>query len=308
MTAKRLLVTGLFLVALAPAAMAVRDVPGQLYDIGKIKLHMNCLGTGGPTVVFDAGLGGFSLEWLRIQRQLRDTVRTCAYDRAGYGWSEMGPSPRSTSQINDEFERLLEVADLQPPYILVGHSFGGYNVQYYAKSHPDKVAGVVLIDSSHSEQAERIPEVRVKKARRGRPQMVTHFNDTAIFELYPEDIRETVRRIMGSRKSVITQRREQASFGFSGTEVEFLGDAFPNVPLTVITRGRQEWPEHPLGNARAKAWQTMQQELAELSPQGRQIQAQTSGHMVHLDQPGLVAGVIRRMVKQCQYSHQTISC
>lgn len=308
MTAKRLLVTGLIGVMLLPAAMAGSDVPGRIYDIGNIKLHMNCMGSGTPTVVFDAGLGGFSLEWLRIQRQLRDTVRTCAYDRAGYGWSGMGPSPRSTSQITAEFERLLEAADLQPPYILVGHSFGGYNVQYYTKSHPDKVAGVVLIDSSHPEQAERIPEVRIKQARAGRPQMVTYFRDTAIFEQYPADVRETVRRIVGSRKSMITQRRELASFGFSGSEVEFLGDIFPNVPLTVISRGKQEWSEHPLGNARAKEWQKMQQELAGLSPQGRQIQAQNSGHMVHLDQPALVVDVIRRMVNECHRSDHLMNC
>lgn len=305
---KRPLVTALFLMALAPPALAARDVPGQIYDIGGTKLHMNCMGTGGPTVVFDAGLGGFSLEWLRIQRQLRDTVQSCAYDRAGYGWSEMGPSPRSTSQINDEFERLLEAAELQPPYILVGHSFGGYNVQYYAKSHPDRVAGVVLIDASHPEQAERIPEVKVRKARAGRPQMVTYFRDTAIFEKYPADVREIVRRIVGSRKSMITQRRELANFGFSGSEVDFLGDTFPAVPLTVISRGQQEWSAHPLGNAREKVWRKMQQELAELSPRGRQIQAENSGHMVHLDQPGLVVDAIQQMVRQCNLSDQRMSC
>jgi len=294
----------LLAVCLLASTLAVRGaglegMPGRLYDIGNLRLHMNCMGEGGPTVLFDAGLGGFSLEWLAIQRQLAATVRTCAYDRAGYGWSDMGPSPRSTSQIVDEFERLLKEAALPPPYILVGHSFGGYNVQYYAKAHPGKVVGVVLIDSSHTEQSERIPEVIVKRVRSRRPRMITFFNNPGIFEKYPEDVRDEAMLLMGTRKAVVTQQRELANFTYSATEVEFLGDAFPAVPLVVITRGRQEWADTPLGDSQEKNWREMQDELVNLSPFGRHVYAESSGHMVHLEQPRLVAEVIREMVRDC---------
>lgn len=290
-------------------AAGARNIPGQLYDVGNLRLHMTCMGEGGPTVIMDAGLGGFSLEWLSIQRRLANTVQTCAYDRAGYGWSDMGPSPRTTSQINGEFERLLEAAALKPPYILVGHSFGGYNVQYYAKANPDKVAGVVLVDASHPNQAERIPEVRVAREHtNGRPRMVTFFRNPAIFEKYPEDIRDVVMQMISSRKAVITQQRELANFTYSGTEVEFLGDEFPDVPLVVITRGEQQWPDNPLGVSREEQWRKMQAELANLSPQGRHVYAEQSGHMVHLDQPELVADIIRDMVGECDAAPTVKSC
>lgn len=299
-TEKQWLLAWMLLAAVTHShAAGMQNMPGRLYDIGNIQLHMNCLGEGGPTVIMDAGLGGFSLEWLAVQRRLTDTVRTCAYDRAGYGWSEVGPSPRSTSQINDEFERLLAAADLQPPYILVGHSFGGYNIQYYAKSHPDKVAGIVLVDASHPDQAERIPEVRVTENTNRRPRMVTFFRNTGIFEKYPEDVRNLAIRLVGSRKAIVTQQREVANFTYSGTEVEFLGEDFPNVPLVVITRGQQQWPDNPLGVSQETHWREMQDELTTLSPQGRHVYAEQSGHMIHLDQPDLVANIIRDMVQQC---------
>lgn len=296
---------------LAPLTMiqaaGLQSMPGRLYDIGGIRLHMTCMGEGGPTVILDAGLGGFSLEWLAIQRRLADSVQTCAYDRAGYGWSDTGPSPRTTSQINGEFERLLNAARLQPPYLLVGHSFGGYNIQYFAKANPEQVAGIVLIDSSHPDQAERIPEVPVREARSGRPNIVTFFNNPEIFDKYPEDVRDRARRVITSRRTVITQQRELANFTYSGSEVDFLGDNFPDVPLVVITRGRQEWPDNPLGVSREQQWREMQEELAELSPRGRQVYAEHSGHMIHLDQPELVADIIRGMVRRCE-KPATVSC
>lgn len=292
----------LLLALLAPGLPAqMPDVPGQLYDIDTMRLHMYCLGptdSARPTVIFDAGLGGFSLEWLQIQRLLEPELHTCAYDRAGYGWSDPGPSPRTTSQINTEFTRLIEVVGLEPPYILVGHSFGGYNVQYYAKSNPDRVAGVVLVDSSHPEQAERIPDVRTREQRRpSRPRIVTHFNDTSVIEKFPADVRQTAMMILSSRKAVIAQQRELASFTYSGDEVDFLGDDFPDVPLVVVTRGQQQWPDNPLGISREKQWRIMQDELADLSINGHQIYAEHSGHMIHLDQPQLIADIILDMVR-----------
>ena len=122
--------------------------PGEMVDVGGYSLHINCVGRGSPTVVLDAGSGLFSAQWVRVQRQVSDTTRVCAYDRAGMGWSEMGPDPRDARRITGELHALLEGAGIEGPCVLVGHSFGGMYMQTYAARYPDEVAGVALVDSS----------------------------------------------------------------------------------------------------------------------------------------------------------------
>jgi pimeloyl-ACP methyl ester carboxylesterase len=122
--------------------------PGEMVDAGGHSLHINCVGQGSPTVILDAGSGLFSAQWVRVQRQVSSATRVCAYDRAGMGWSEMGPDPRDAKQITGELHTLLSKAGIEGPYVLVGHSFGGMYMQTYAARYPDEVAGVVLVDSS----------------------------------------------------------------------------------------------------------------------------------------------------------------
>lgn len=135
--------------------------PGEMVDVGGYRLHMNCVGQGGPTVVLDAGSGGMSAQWVRVQQEVSGTTRVCAYDRAGMGWSEMGPDPRDASQITGELHTLLGKAGIEEPYVLVGHSFGGMYMQTYAQRYPDEVAGVALVDySTGPDQFSRRPEAR----------------------------------------------------------------------------------------------------------------------------------------------------
>ena len=122
--------------------------PGEMVAVGGYSLHINCTGQGSPTVILDAGSGLFSAQWVRVQRQVSDTTRVCAYDRAGIGWSEMGPDPRDARQITGELHTLLCKAGIEGPYVLVGHSYGGMYMQTYAARYPDEVAGVALVDSS----------------------------------------------------------------------------------------------------------------------------------------------------------------
>ena len=122
--------------------------PGEMVDVGGYSLHINCVGQGSPTVVLDAGMGLFSAQWVRVQEEVSGTTRVCAYDRAGMGWSEMGPEPRDAKQITSELHTLLSKAGIEGPYVLVGHSLGGLSMLTYANRYPDQVAGVVLVDSS----------------------------------------------------------------------------------------------------------------------------------------------------------------
>src|SRR5882672_10428638 len=127
-----------FLVAIGGAAYQMvctqRDTadyppPGLMIDVGGHRLHLVCQGKGSPIVIMDAGLGDSWLTWSKTQPEIATRTQVCSYDRAGFGYSEPGPWPRDSKQIVAELHALLKAADLAPPYVLVGHSFGGYNTR-----------------------------------------------------------------------------------------------------------------------------------------------------------------------------------
>ena len=106
--------------------------PGQLVEVGGRRLHLRCVGQGTPTVILEAANGGMSAHWVRVQREVARAARVCAYDRGGLGWSERGPTPRDARQISSELHTLLGEADIEDPYVLVGHSYGGLHVRMSA--------------------------------------------------------------------------------------------------------------------------------------------------------------------------------
>jgi pimeloyl-ACP methyl ester carboxylesterase len=126
--------------------------PGRLIDIGGRKLHLYCVGEGLPPVILEAGAGWGMTAWRQIQPALAQTTQVCSYDRAGYGWSDAGPLPRSGSQISTDLHMLLQQAGVPAPRVVVGHSIGGLYVRHYAATYPSEVSGMVLVDSSHEDQ------------------------------------------------------------------------------------------------------------------------------------------------------------
>ena len=149
-----LMVVGAIYEALAETADAqAYPPPGQLVDVGGYRLHINCTGTGSPTVVVDAGQGDWSTSWGSVQQEVAKTTRICTYDRAGMGWSEAGPLPRDAAQFAKELHTLLQNANIPGPYVLVGHSLGGTSVRVFVHDYASEVAGVVLIESMNPGQA-----------------------------------------------------------------------------------------------------------------------------------------------------------
>lgn len=132
------------------AAAAPRPVPytapGRLVDAGGHRLNLYCMGNGSPTVVFDSGWEDWAPAWILVQPVVSRMTRTCAYDRAGSGFSDPGPLPRTSVRIADELHAALHAAHVTGPYILVGHSFGSYNVRVFADRYMPEVAGLVLVD------------------------------------------------------------------------------------------------------------------------------------------------------------------
>lgn len=268
---------------------------GKMVDIDGYQLHINCEGEGRPIVIFDSGLGGFSMDWLKVQNQLKDVSTICTYDRAGYGWSDEGPSPRVTEQIVEELHELLINAALEPPYVLVGHSFGGFNVQYFSKLYPKLVAGMVLVESSHPEQFSRLPDIPLQAAKNNSRQRLTTMFDARILRNYPEPHRIQAGQFLTSDKSIRTQQREFLNFTQSGVQVGQVNRQL-DVPLVIVTRAKRVWPNTPYGDQQETVWKQLQKELLDLSTDSVQMIAENSGHLVYAEQPELVANAVASVI------------
>jgi pimeloyl-ACP methyl ester carboxylesterase len=120
---------------------------GQLYTVNGHQMHIVCMGEGSPAVILQAGGGGESLWWYRVQHQLAEHTRVCAYDRPGLGWSEAASSPRDPVTIVGELHTLLEEAGVPAPYVMAGHSYGAILTRVYAWQYPQEVTGLALVDS-----------------------------------------------------------------------------------------------------------------------------------------------------------------
>ncbi len=147
--------------------------PGRLVDLGSHRLHVLESGSGGPTVLLEAGLMSTVLSWSELQRQLARSNRVVSYDRAGLGWSDLGPMPRTADRIVDELHTMLQRAAIPPPYVLVGHSFGGLTMPLFAARFPEEISGMVLVDpvspaewNPPSEHDRKLARIGAKVCRR----------------------------------------------------------------------------------------------------------------------------------------------
>lgn len=283
--------------------------PGELIDIGGRRLHLWRAGEGSPRVVVVPALGAPALEWVRVQRALASDVEVCLYDRAGLGWSDAGPWPRTAGAMADELRRLLLAAGAAPPYVLVGHSLGGYIIRLYAARYRDSVAGMVLVDSSHEDQDRRLAPYERRSDRewlralqyRLRPLGVTRaavdsginrrFRKEAARAVPPElvDARVALGLTTNHRRAVF-----QELLGFSAGAAEVRAEAghLGELPLTVVTGGGREH----LGQHWLTTWGEMQNDLTQLSERSNHVFAQHAGHHVHFDDPALVTEAIRGLL------------
>lgn len=271
--------------------------PGKLVDLGGFRMHIHCEGMGSPTVILDAGLGDWSTHWTSVQNLLKNETRVCSYDRAGYGWSDPGPRPRDSLRIVAELHSLLEKADITPPYLLVGHSFGGINMRLFASTYPAESAGLVLVDASHPDSLPyRRNALGTGPAGATSNQlMVTHYVEREE-KTFPVEAAPAMQDNLLRTKASVTSRGEYRALGISVKELE---EAKPvgDIPLAVVSRGKREWPAGEEGDEKEQSWKSQQMELAQLSPLSHFIVAKNSGHHIHLDEPELVANVVHGMIR-----------
>lgn len=265
--------------------------------VADYRLQIACEGVGEPTVVMDAGLGGSSLEWVFVTERLREVTRVCVYDRAGYGGSDTGPLPRTSSRIANELYLLLESAVVSPPFVLVGHSFGGYNMQVFARRYPYLTAGLVLVDASHPDQVERFlaPPLRMITAPSSRHGIVQFRDPPPPHALLPSSTRLRLMRRAGRWKTRRTVASELLSFRDSALEVA-RAKPLADLPLVVVTRGRRDGADNERRRLVERLWMELQSELASESRVSAHIVARASGHHVHIEQPDVVAFAVALLV------------
>jgi pimeloyl-ACP methyl ester carboxylesterase len=271
--------------------------PGQLVDVGGYRLHINCTGTGSPTVVIDAGQGDWSTSWGVVQQEVAKTTRIGTYGRAGLGWSEPGPLPRDAAQFAKELHTLLQNADIPGPYVMVGHSLGGTSVRVFAHDYASEVAGVVLIESMSPSQATQ-PHIEAQSqsdpqsqpfslqaalARFGIARLLVKLpviassvpaGQEAYYPLYirPPSLQTADNELQGIPASLAQAAAVKT---------------FDDLPLIVLTAKLNDSP----------GWSERQTELLQLSSNSQQLFAQNSGHIIQSDEPEAAVAAKLKMVE-----------
>ncbi|MGH8202587.1 MAG: alpha/beta hydrolase [Steroidobacteraceae bacterium] len=279
----------------------VAGVPGKLYDVGGYSMHLYCRGTGAPTVLLSSGLGDDFTEWAKVQPVLAGLTRVCSYDRAGFGWSESRPGVQDANAISSQLHQLVQVAGIQGPLVLVGHSISGIYLRYYAAHYPGALAGLVFIDGATPLQDSRIPKALLEIQQDQRRQMPWQkllmtlgwyrlLGDcTSIpsgFDAYTEWIKAD--SCVPSQMDAVEQEldAEQAS----GQET-IQAARFGNLPLLILSRDPSvlapNWPAS-VSKANALVWNQMQEEAKGLSTDSLRIIAKGSLHYIMDDRPNLV--------------------
>ncbi|HET7737225.1 MAG TPA: alpha/beta hydrolase, partial [Tepidiformaceae bacterium] len=247
----------------------------------------------------ESGLGGSFAVWGFVQPEVARFTRVCSYDRAGLGYSDPGPSPRTAGRIARELRDLLDRSGLADPLVLVGASSGGFSMRLFATEHPGRVAGLVLVDAAHEDQHHEVPPIA-----RFVPVLASigAFRVLGIsFDMSPDSLAPHVRVYAAAtqfRAAVYkAAASEISSIQRSADEVRAGRRPLPH-PVVVITGGR---------NA-DDTWRGLQRDQVKLSPRGCQIVAEDSGHVVPLDQPQVIVEAIRALVVAAREGRDAPAC
>lgn len=283
--------------------------PGRLVDLGGYRLHIVCAGEGSPPVVICPALGATAAEWQEVQRLASRETTVCVYDRTGLGYSDLARRRRATVRMAEELHALLHAANIQPPYVLAGHSIGGFVVRVFVKMYPNEVAGLALIDSSHPEQRERLPKTHWRDYPGGMLAAI------AYMWMRPLGLRR-LSRDLGLRNTGdmlwARQRRgdakEMLAYKEMCRETATLVGNLGDLPLAVLTSARIDpnySPRLQRGRDRFyEVWTVMQNEMAALSTNSTHVVAEHGGHHLNHGNPELVANALTSLVKQVRAAGQ----
>ena len=259
--------------------------PGRLVDMGGWRLHLNCTGearASQPTIILEAGIGDFSVDWSLVQPAVARFARVCSYDRAGSAWSDLGPRPRTMHQIDSELHALLAKAGERPPYLLVGHSYGGALVRIYQSLYPTEVVGMVLVDAVSDNPVRLGPEGKVLRSAdlvTGKPIPPVKTSDP----LQESEIPARIVTLIESQTGALSAHANDP----------------PRNKLPMDAQRMRTWTLAQLKHsaddgARGEAdHRSEQATLATLSRSGKLVIATRSGHHIPIDEPEVVVTAIR---------------
>ena len=265
--------------------------PGEMVDIGGYRLHLNIRGNNqGPTIVIEAGSGSWSLLWQDVQKELSKHARVVIYDRAGYGWSDASPWPRTFEQIAMELNTALDSAGVKPPYVLLGHSYGGYIVRSFLKQFPERVDKIILAESAYENQFEKLPAILGMLVQKSNQSNKQKAKEIRLGNLKMEDM--AIDSTLSKKDWEAYQYcRSRASFYEAMyNELYLMPFAYEQSiienpvqkPLLVITAGNSFQafagvPQIPIKESN-KIWMDLQNKLLDISTNSRQVILENATH------------------------------
>jgi pimeloyl-ACP methyl ester carboxylesterase len=281
------LVISIVVSGFAQSTTQLGRAPGKMIDVGDHKLHINCIGPSEMklTVVFEAGGGAFSKDWSAVQTLLGKQFKTCAYDRAGLGWSDPGPVPRTLKQEVFELHTLLHSAEISVPLVLVGQSLGALNVRLYTSEYGNEVAGIVLVDPAAENSllfnmnAKRW--MKLREQARGRTVPSARISGPISTGYKPED------DYLGDEAQLLYIEREKTPQPF--------GDR----PLFVLAAGKRPPPPGMTEDEYKEIRRAIDQdrvEAAHLSHNSKFVLDTNSGHDIQIDDPEAVVEAVEQVV------------
>jgi pimeloyl-ACP methyl ester carboxylesterase len=268
--------------------------PGRLVDIGGYRLHIHCTGKGSPTVVIESGWGDTSGTWGWVQPEVAKSTRVCTYDRAGMGWSEISPEPRTYREFAKELHTLLTKDGEPGPYVLVGHSLGAYTVRIYALDYPKEVVGIVFVDPqnlsvTHTTTFNPAP----KPDKNAAGVLMAHIGVIRLLaeplgavEKLPAQDKQAYTAYAVAPRSVQTFLDEGTGMSEGVVQTQAV-TTLGKLPILVLSRGKDMDPESAASQDR----------YLKLSTNNRHFVAEQSDHHIMIDQPKAVEDAVTTMLK-----------
>ena len=287
---------------------ATNQPPGDFYSVNGHRMHINCTGSGSPTIVLEAGLGNDAMTWGGVQPVLSSTTRVCSYDRAGFGWSDALPAPRDADHVAAELHELLLQAKVTGPIVLMGHSMAGVYMRDYVTRYPADIVGIVFEDGSTPLQDDN-PVMKAMDSKAPPPWALELLAKSAMSTGIPRLLGMCSQSIKGFDARAAKLQAEDIchtnvspmfdamdGINRSGQETVHSGP-YGALPILIISEDPAQMTAVSSTDM-ANVWNQMQEDLKKLSTRSRRIIAKGSSHYIHIDRADLIEKEVPLFIEQ----------